>query len=77
MWELLPHVAGDRAQVEVGARVTGLHHLAHDRARHDVARGELAVGVVVGHEPVAASIHENPTFPRTISDTNNRLAPAT
>jgi hypothetical protein len=68
-----PAHLGDRrkpARHEVGVemrerqedRRSGLLFLAHDAARHDIAWGEIAAGVIARHECLAPGIHEAGAF---------------
>ena len=50
------------AEVEKDAGVPRLFHLGDDRLADDVARGELAARVVVGHEAVAGRVDEPRPF---------------
>src|SRR6185437_15159116 len=48
------------AEVEIGLAAVGQQRL--DRPRHDVARGQLGVGVDAGHEPPARPVDEERPF---------------
>ncbi len=49
-------------QIEIHVRVPRPFHLRHDRPADDVARGQLAARVVVGHEAMAVPIDQHGPF---------------
>src|SRR6185369_13175317 len=49
-------------EVEEYAGLAGFFHLGDDRLANDVARGELAALIVVGHEAMAVGVDEPCTF---------------
>jgi hypothetical protein len=56
-------IALELREVEVDARVAGLDHLGEDRAADDVARRELGLGVVLGHEAPAHPVAQDAPGP--------------
>ena len=56
-------------QVEIDVRVPGLFHLADDGQADHVARGQLAAGIVVGHETVSVAVDQpGPFAPHGLAD---------
>jgi len=49
-------------------------HFGIDRARHDVARGEVLSGIIPFHESGAVEVRRMPPSPRTASLMRNDLA---
>ena len=49
-------------QVEIHVGVFGLLHLADDRQADDVARRQLAAGIVLGHEAMAVAVDQPGAF---------------
>ena len=59
---LVDEVRVEVGEVEIDVRVLRLGHLGDDRPGDVVARGELGVGVVFGHEPHAVTVAEVGSF---------------
>jgi hypothetical protein len=52
------HISGDVANIQIHMREIGFANLLDDGPRDNVARGEIGLFVVVGHEAVAVTVNQ-------------------